>query len=79
MGYFKNIIDRVKETYTRIKNYLTQPLRNREGQVVGNRIEIFGRDIQNRIVQTIYQMSVNRISMIIIFHLTAFVNNRYKN
>ena len=79
MGIFQNIINRVKNTYANIKRYLTQPLHNREGQVVGNRIEIFGRDIQNRIVQTIYQMSVNRISMVIIFHLTAFVNNRYKN
>tara|TARA_B100000424_G_scaffold268871_1_gene264593 strand:+ start:1769 stop:2008 length:240 start_codon:yes stop_codon:yes gene_type:complete len=78
MGYFKNIIDRVKETYTRIKNYLTQPLHDRTGRVVGNRITIFGRDIQNRIVQTIYQMSVNRISMVVIFHLTAFVRNMYE-
>ncbi len=79
MGIFRNIINRVKNTYANIKRYLTQPLRNREGQIVGNRITIFGRDIQNRIAQTIYQMSVNRISMVIIFHLTAFVNSRYSN
>ena len=79
MGIFQNIINRVKNTYASIKRYLTQPLRNREGQVVGNRIEIFGRDIRENIKQRLYGLCINKISMIIIFHLTAFVNNRYKN
>ena len=77
MGYFQKIINSVKNTYSNIKRYLTQPIHNRQGQVIGNRITMFRRDIQNRIALTIYQMSVNRISMVIIFHLTAFVNSRY--
>jgi len=79
MGYFQKIISSVKNTYANIKRYLTQPVHNRQGQVVGNRISMFRRDIQNRIAQTIYQVTINRISMVIIFHLTAFVNSRYSN
>jgi len=79
MGIFQNIINRVKNTYANIKTYLTQPVRNRAGQVVGNRITIFGRDIRENIKQRLYGLCINKISMIIIFHLTAFVNNRYKN
>ncbi len=78
MGIFRNIINRVQNAYVNIKRYLTQPLRNREGQVVGSRIEIFGRDIQNRIAQTIYQVTINKISMVVLFHLTTFANTMYK-
>ena len=79
MGYFQNIINRIKNTYANIKTYLTQPLHDRAtGRVVGNRITIFRRDIQNRIALTIYQICINRISMVIIFHLTTFVNTMYR-
>ena len=79
MGIFQNIINRVKNTYANIKTYLTQPVRNRAGQVVGNRITIFGRDIRENIKQRIYGICINKISMVIIFHLTAFARNMYEN
>jgi len=78
MGIFQNIINRVKNTYANIKTYLTQPVRNRAGQVVGNRITIFGRDIRENIKQRIYGICINKISMVIIFHLTAFARNMYE-
>ena len=78
MGIFQNIINRVKNTYTNIKTYLTQPVRNRAGQVVGNRITIFGRDIRENIKQRLYGLCINKISMVVIFHLTTFVRNMYE-
>lgn len=78
MGYFQNIINSIKNIYASIKTYLTQPLRDRTGQVVGNRITIFGRDIQENIKQRIYGLCINKISIVVIFHLTAFVRNMYE-
>ena len=78
MGYFQNIINRVKNTYANIKTYLTQPVHNRAGQVVGNRITIFGRDILENIKQRIYGLCINKISIVVILHLTAFVRKMYE-
>ena len=50
MGYFQNIISSVKNTYANIKAYLTQPVYNRSGQVVGNRVTMVVRDIQTQIM-----------------------------
>ena len=78
MRYFQNIIDGIKNTYVNIKTYLTQPLRDRvTGRVVGNRITIFGRDIREAVKQRLYVLCINRISVVVIFHLTTFVNAMY--
>ncbi len=74
MGYFKNIIDHVKEIYTRIKNYLTQPLHNNSGQVVGNRITMIVNDVQTNIRYRCYRFCINKISGIIIIHIITLVN-----
>jgi len=79
MRHFKNIIDNIKRTVTRIKSYLTQPLHNRRGEVVGNRITIFCRDIRDSIINRVYWLCVNRISMIFVIHAVTVAQNVYRN
>lgn len=79
MGRFQSIINHVKETYTRIKNYLTQPVRNRSGQVVGNRLTLIVRDVQTTIMDKCYRFCINRVSAMIIVHIVSFVAAATKN
>ena len=78
MRHFKNIIDNLKRTVTRIKNYLTQPLHNNRGEVAGNRITIFYNDIRNSIVNRVYWMCINKLSWIVILHVVTVAKNVYK-
>ncbi len=71
MGYFQNIINSVKTIYANIKAYLTQPVRNRSGEVVGNRITIVCRDIQTQIMHRFYYFFINRVSNIVIMYIVS--------
>jgi len=78
MRYLQNIINRIKNTYVNIKTYLTQPLHDRAGRVVGNRITIFGRDIREAVMLQLYRICINKISMIVIIHVVTVVKSMYK-
>ena len=78
MGYVQNIINKVTNTFISIRNYLTQPVRNRSGEVVGNRITIFGRDIREAVMLQLYRLCINKISMIVIIHVVTVVKSMYK-
>lgn len=71
MGYFQNIINSVKNTYANIKAYLTQPVRNHSGQVVGNRITMVVHDIQTQIIHRCYSFCINRVSTIVIMYIVS--------
>ena len=71
MGYFQNIINRVKNTLIRIKNYLTQPVHNSSGQVVGNRVTMVCRDIQANIMHKCYYFCINKVSSMIILYIVS--------
>ena len=71
MGYFQNIINSVKNTYANIKAYLTQPVHNRAGQVVGNRVTMVVRDIQTQIMYRFYSFCINRVSNIVIMYIVS--------
>ena len=71
MGYFQNIINNVKNTYANIKAYLTQPVRNRSGQVVGNRVTMVVRDIQTQIIHRCYSFCINRVSTMVIMYIVS--------
>jgi len=71
MGYFQNIINSVKNTYANIKAYLTQPVHNRAGQVVGNRVTMVVRDIQTQIMHRCYSFFINRVSTIVIMYIVS--------
>ena len=75
MGYFQNIINRVKNTYANIKTYLTQPVHNRAGQVVGNRITMVIHDIKTQILNRSYSFFINRVSTIVIMYIVSFSAN----
>ena len=71
MGYFQNIINSVKNTYANIKAYLTQPVHNRSGQVVGNRVTMVVRDVQMQIMHRCYSFCINRVSTIVIMYIVS--------
>jgi len=71
MGYFQNIINSVKNTYANITAYLTQPVRNNAGQVVGNRVTMVLRDIQTQIMHRCYFYCINRVSTIVIMYIVS--------
>lgn len=75
MGYFQNIINSVKNTYANITAYLTQPVRNNAGQVVGNRVTMVLRDIQTQIMHRCYFYCINRVSTIVIMYIVSFSAN----
>jgi len=71
MGYFQNIINSVKNTYANITAYLTQPVRNNAGQIVGNRVTMVLRDIQTQIMHRCYFYCINRVSTIVIMYIVS--------
>ncbi len=71
MRYFQNIINSVKNTYANIKAYLTQPVRNHSGQVVGNRITMVVHDIKTQITHKCYYFCINRASNIVIMYIVS--------
>ena len=78
MRIIRNFIDSIERTVSRIKRYLTQPLHNNRGEVVGNRITIFYNDIRNSIVNRVYWMCINKLSWIVILHVVTVAKNVYK-
>lgn len=74
MGYFQNIIDRVKTTITRIKTYLTGPNSDQVRQRVRNGVIMVVHDIRTTIMRRCYNICINKISIIIIFYIASFVN-----
>jgi len=71
MSYLQNIINRVKNTFTRIRSYLTQPVHNSAGEVVGNRITMVCRDIQANIMHKCYYFCINKVSTMIILYIVS--------
>ena len=71
MGYFQNIINSVKNTFARIRNYLTQPVHNGAGQVVGTRVQMVYRDIQANIMHKCYYYCINRASTMIVLYIIS--------
>ena len=71
MSYVQNIINKITNTFISIRNYLTQPVRNRSGEVVGNRITIVCRDIQANIMHKCYYFCINKVSTMIILYIVS--------